>query len=44
MEYLSKGSLSDFLRLQETRQKLTQKHLLKMACDVAAGMMHLGTF
>lgn len=41
MEFLAKGCLSDFLRLQDTRNKLTQKDLLKMACDVAAGMMHL---
>ena len=30
MEYLAKGSLSDFLRRQDTRDKLTEMDLLSM--------------
>lgn len=41
MEYLSKGSLWDFLRTTEIRGKLTELDLLNMCAHVAAGLHYL---
>jgi len=41
MEYLSKGSLSDFLRTPEILRRLSELDLLNMCAHVAAGLHYL---
>jgi hypothetical protein len=41
MEYLSKGSLEEYLRKKTVQQVLGTIDLIGMSLDVAAGMMYL---
>jgi len=43
MEYLSKGSLLDFLSIDETKRILVLNDLLHMTTDIAAGMGYLAS-
>lgn len=41
MEFITKGSLLDYLRKKDTRDKVSVKNLIQMAVDACSGLDYL---